>query len=80
MEKEYLVRIMECINEHFQDFAEFRSAMKKLALDLYRKSFLSIDDIYIYGVMLYASLHLPGVEMRIEDEETQDIASVQDEK
>ncbi len=66
MEKEYLIRILKCINDHFDDFAEFQNAMQDLAMALFRETIFDTYDVYNYGVMLYASLHLEGVKMIVE--------------
>ena len=66
MKKEYVIRIMECINDHFDNYDEFQDAMKDLAMDLFRESIFDNYDVYNYGIMLYATLHLEGVKMIVE--------------
>lgn len=66
MEKEYVIRILECINEHFDNYVEFREAMIDLAMDIFRETILDNYDVYNYGIMLYATLHLDGVKMIVE--------------
>jgi len=66
MDKEYLVRILKCINDYFDDFPGFQTAMQDLAMDLFRTAIFDNYDIYNYGVLLYASLHLEGVKMIVE--------------
>ncbi len=66
MKKEFVIRILECINDHFDNYAEFRDAMKDLAIDIFKESILDNYDVYNYGIFLYATLHLDGVKMIVE--------------
>lgn len=66
LSKENYKNILKCIRENFDDSRKFQSEMKSIAMDMFKTTIYDPQDIYSFGEMLYAMLHIDGISVILE--------------